>query len=439
MTIRQPNRRPHVVPITAPSFPTLPRPQIYRKIAYTFVALVVIVVVGVLWLSSVRADVTVKLKQSVVKLDESMEVARAPKPGQIPGRVVQGVFEKIQDFNTQDLLPAVAPVVTSTAPLMDVAPKSAPIMDKASDQVVRAKGTVRIINKYSKSQTLVKITRLLTPDGKLYRIDKTVVVPAGGEVSVSAYADKTGSEFVIGPTQFTIPGLFVDLQKFIYAVSDTAFVAVPTNEAPELTPPSAPKTTSTPTQKPGTPVTADMVERAQKQLSDLVLAQAKKSLASEVADPKFTDVVYFVKPIEKKSNAVLGQTSDRFLASIKLDVTAVYYSKEDVLALIHAKLKERIPDGREVAPMSDGTIVYSLEAADAKAETASIHLVADTGYRLSESSPGLQKSVIAGKSKDDAIALLKAVEGVQEVHIELHPGWVSKLPTLKDRIDMKIE
>jgi hypothetical protein len=42
MTLRG-SRRPHVVPITAPSFPTAPRTNIYRNIAYSFIAFTVIV------------------------------------------------------------------------------------------------------------------------------------------------------------------------------------------------------------------------------------------------------------------------------------------------------------------------------------------------------------------------------------------------------------
>lgn len=435
MSIRGPQRRPRVVPITAPSFPTLPRPQVYRKIVYTFVALTIIVLIGVLWLSSVRADVTVRVKQDKVRLNESVEIARAPRSGQIPGYVVQGVFEKIQQFDSKAL---VVTAVSSTDALPVPPPTStSSTTSSVPDDMLQARGTVRIINKYSKSQTLVKTTRLLTSDKKLYRIDKTIVVPAGGEVSVGAYADQNGSVYAIGPTKFTIPGLFVDLQKYIYAVSDVAFVPV-TATAPSPKPTTKPEPSKPTTSKTGTTVTADMIAQAQKQVMDVILTQAKQSLAAEVKDPKFSQVLYTVKVLEKKTNATVGQSTDQFLASAKLDVTAVYYSKEDMAALITSKLKDRIPDGRELTPFNSDMIEYSLELTDAKAETASVHAASELGYHLTASSPSLQKSLIAGKSKDDAIALLK-VEGVDDVEIVLHPGWMSKLPTLKDHINLKIE
>lgn len=429
------SRRPNVVPITAPSFPTAPRPHVYRKIAYTFVALAVIVVVAVLWLSSVRAEVTVKVKRTSVKIDNTVDVAKNPQSGQIPGRVVQGTFEKIQEFQVKDLAGATS-TVTTTAPTTTIVPPTQPV---ATDENVIAKGTVRIINKYSREQTLVKTTRLLTDDGKLYRIDKTIKVPSGGEVTVGVYADKSGSAYAIGPTKFTIPGLFIDLQKFIYAVSDQPFIAVPSSQVSVPTPVNPTPTRTTTATSTGRTVTQADIDAAQKILTEAVLEHAKQTLAADMAETNFTEVVYFFRQVEKTSSVVAGDQSDRLIAKVKLDVTAVYFPKEDMLSLVRAKLRERIPEGREFVPFNDQSVFYSLESSDVKTESATIRFIADAEYRLTSTSPALDKSVIAGKSKAEAITLLKAVEGVEDVIINLRPRWLNRLPTLKDHIDMKIE
>ncbi len=432
MTIRGQQRRPRVVPITAPSFPTLPRPPIYRKIAYTFIALTVVVLVAVLWLSSVRATVIVHVKREAATLDTTVGVAKTPASGQIPGRVFQGTFEKIQEFSVQDLLASVS-ASTSVNPVTP--PSVQTTSTSVSDENVQAQGTVRIINKYSKTQTLVKTTRLLTADGKLYRIDKTVTVPSGGEVSVSAHADKLGQEFVIGPTRFTIPGLFVDLQKYIYAVSDAPFVAVPVAGTP--TPAPAPTSTTKP--KSGSLVTPEVIAQAYQLLTDQVLAQAKKSLTAEVTDPKFDASVYAIKLVDQKTNVSPGDSADTLIASVKLDVTGAFYSKDDMLAFVRAKLQEKIPEGREPVPFDENDVNETLDLSDAKAETATVHIMAQSAYRLDSTSPALQKSIIAGKSVDEAVNLLKAVQGVQDVEITIHPGWVKKVPSLKDHIDLQIQ
>jgi len=432
-------RRPGTVHISAPSFPVGARPSVYRKIAYTFIGLTVVVILGVLWLTSVRADVNVKLRQDSVRLDGVVEVARTPSSGQIPGRVLKGTYTKTREFTVLGVAGQPAnPTTTTTPPPVVITPAPTPA-PAASDVIAR--GTVRIINTYSKKQVLVKTTRLLTPDNKLYRIDATVTVPAGGEVTVAAYADQPGSQYVLtAPTKFTIPGLFVDVQKYIYAQSDAAFTGVPKNSpAPTPTPVTTPVTPKATTSKTGQPVTQADIDRAEKSLTDEVLNDAMKDLASQVDNRDSMDVVYVVNVVNKSNNATVGQVTDSFLSSIKLDVTAVYYSKDDMQALVRSKLKDRVPSGREFLPFTGGAVTYALESADPKTEIASIRVTADANYRLSPTSPLLQKSVIAGKSADEAKSLLSSIDGVESVDITVHPSWMTGLPALKDRINLNIQ
>lgn len=80
-----------------------------------------------------------------------------------------------------------------------------------------ASGIITIFNTYSTaSQRLITNTRFEAPDGKIYRIHDSVVVPGAtkkngsalepGTVSASVYADSPGAEYNRGATRFTIPG-----------------------------------------------------------------------------------------------------------------------------------------------------------------------------------------------------------------------------------------
>lgn len=431
MTLRG-SRRPHVVPITAPSFPTAPRTNLYRNIAYSFIAFTVVIVLAVLWLSSARATVLITTKRTPIDYEGTVEIARQPQSGQIPGRVVQGVFEKIQEFQVGEVTTSsVATPPVPPAVVTPVAPVTPPV------QVI-ARGTVKVINKYSKAQTLVRTTRLLTEDQKLYRIDRTIRLEPGEEVEVPVYADKQGAEFVIGPTKFTIPGLFVDLQRFIYAESSAPLQAVAVNAASPAPTPATPPPAPSPTGKIVTQANFDMAEKV---LMEAVMEQAKKTLGADLGNLEGSEVVYFVKKADRfKSNVSIGQSSDTFLASVKLDVTAVFYPKEDVLSLVRLKLKEKIPEGREfLAPANGSGLVMEIQASDSKTEVATLRLQAQGAYRLTGSSPGLQKSVVAGKEPKEATDILKSIEGVEDAQVTVKPKWFGKIPSLKDRIDIKIE
>lgn len=80
-----------------------------------------------------------------------------------------------------------------------------------------ASGIITIHNSYSvSSQRLITNTRFEAPDGKIYRVHESVVVPGAtkkadgtllpGTISTSVFADSPGAEYNRTATRFTIPG-----------------------------------------------------------------------------------------------------------------------------------------------------------------------------------------------------------------------------------------
>lgn len=118
-----------------------------------------------------------------------------------------------------------------------------------NDQLsLQAQGTVRIVNSYSNPIALIKSTRLLAPDGKLFRLAQAVNIPANGEVTANVYADQNGSLYAIGPASFTVPGLSSVLQSYITVTSYTSFALATPLAVATLTPAvSAPVPVSQPT------------------------------------------------------------------------------------------------------------------------------------------------------------------------------------------------
>jgi hypothetical protein len=97
----------------------------------------------------------------------------------------------------------------------------------------KASGKIIVYNNYSENQQeLIKNTRFETPEGLIYRIKDSIVVPGitennkgetvPGSIEVMVYADSPGDEYNIGLTDFEIPG-FKDQPQFFkfYARSKT--------------------------------------------------------------------------------------------------------------------------------------------------------------------------------------------------------------------------
>lgn len=97
-----------------------------------------------------------------------------------------------------------------------------------------ATGTVTLYNAYStEPQRLIKNTRLESPDGKIFRITESAVIPGAtkndagetvpGKVSASVFADAAGDSYNIAPARFTVPGLEgTDQYEGTYAESSEA-------------------------------------------------------------------------------------------------------------------------------------------------------------------------------------------------------------------------
>ncbi len=447
MTVRSPRRSP-VVPITAPTFSPPSHAAFYRKIAYTFFALTACILIGILWLSSVEATVSVKVRRTPVRTDDPVEITARPGGGsQIPGRVLHLPMRKTQQFDVRGVAETAPTAATSSAvsaQTIPVAPAtSTSSAGGSSAERSFAQGQVTVVNNYSKSQTLIERTRFLTEDGKLYRLDRRVTIPAGGRATVSVTADQPGAAFAIGPTKFTIPGLWIDLQKLIYGESSAAFTlrtgsATTPDPAPAPTPVTPPAPTST---VPGERrlVTQQNIDDAYQALTEQVVEQAKRTLAASITDPRLNGAAYFVNTTAKSSTVRPGQVAGNFTAQVDVEVIGVFYSAEDMQNLIRSRLRQHLPDGQEFLPFNDQDFIYTLESVDKEGESARLRVIATAEYRLTQNTPALSPATIAGKSRDEAERLLGEVDGVESVDITLRPGWIGKIPRLQDHIKMEVK
>src|SRR3989338_7651964 len=91
----------------------------------------------------------------------------------------------------------------------------------------KASGTIEVFNEYgTASIRLIKNTRFATESGLVFSVPATVVVPGKkgtkpGSVTVTVFADQAGSEYNVGPSRFTLPGLKTtpDMYAKVYARS----------------------------------------------------------------------------------------------------------------------------------------------------------------------------------------------------------------------------
>lgn len=99
----------------------------------------------------------------------------------------------------------------------------------------QATGEIEIFKTTPGAQRLIRNTRFEAPDGKIFKIEESLVVPGAvtsngetvpGSITASVYSDGTGEDYNLpADTRFTIPGLESDSALFesMYATNDEAF------------------------------------------------------------------------------------------------------------------------------------------------------------------------------------------------------------------------
>lgn len=374
-------------------FPIPQTPGIYKQIAYSFVGLTIVIVAVALWFSSVRASVLITPAKEATKIQVDIPVSKNPGQGELAGRVVRGVFDATQEFAVNTGV--------------------------AKEEIGTTTGKVKITNTYSSPQPLVKTTRLLTEDGRLYRIAEGVTVPAGGSISVDVYADADGAQYDFSDKQtFTVPGLSPSMQKFVTAVNIGSFEG-----GKRLI----------------RALSQQDIDAAQKTLEEGILEDAKKKLRASANDAALSESVFVVDSKEKNTSAKAGDEADHFLMGMKLNVTAVFYSKTDLDLTVRQQIVKKLPTGRSIISKDPMNVTYEVKDADAASERAKVVVNAEMLTIPTKADNLISKEAIAGLPIDEAEKKLQAMSGVEDAVITIHPSWVRRLPTLAGRISVKIK
>src|SRR6056297_796339 len=182
---------------------TADRPSfnLYRKIAFSFIVLTIILLGVVFYFSFHEVSITLYPKEERISDNLILDIydkdvfQEATSSKKLIGVVEKEEIQKEKDYPT-----------TGTK-------------EKGAEIV----GTVEVINDRNAAQTLVATTRLLSPNDKLFRIEERLDIPPGESREVEIYTEEPGPDMAIGPTEFTIPGLWAGLQDKVYARNKEAF------------------------------------------------------------------------------------------------------------------------------------------------------------------------------------------------------------------------
>ncbi|MDP2684384.1 MAG: hypothetical protein Q8P20_04985 [bacterium] len=376
--------------------------KIYKKIIIGFSLIVVITLALILYYSFSKTIITITLQpieeNTVFNVDikETLTEEDQQSEYKLPGIFQNITIEKTKSFEN-----------TNTG-------------EKADAQ---AMGTVTIYNKYSKDQPLAATTRLLTPEGKLFRIKDRVDVPAGSQIeNVEVYADQSGAGGNIEATTFTIPGLWPGLQEQIYAESFTTMAGGVVDAAV---------------------LTQYLVTEAVAELKKEILEEAKQTFSesSEVKEAEFTKIGQALATITIDSNVepAVGAIADNFEIYIKYNVFGIIFDEESLITIADNNLADKLPMDRIIDKTKNKEINYNPESQNFDDNTATLKVTYSAKTLLDQSSTIFDKEKLTDKNASELNRYFSSYDGILSVITQFSPIWVIKTPSLTDHIIVKIE
>ncbi len=365
----------------------------WRGAAWLIAALAVIGVSIALSAFFSKTTLTAFPKQFTVPIENQFQAFKSPKTGELPFKVLT-----VQKAGSE----------------------SVPSNGK-EDASVRASGQIVVYNDYSAAtQRLIRNTRFESSDKKIYRIDKSVVVPgktgAGpGSIEVTVYADEPGDSYNIDLTDFTVPGFKGTPQysKF-YGRSKTPMTGGFVGK----------RLTADPS------VVAKQREDLQAKLRSELIALA---VAQKPEDAEMYDGAIFVdhSPLQNTDSGT------SILIQEQATLHALLFSKNELSRAIATATALSPGEGVALTLADDSTLVFTLAEEDINepwSKESFFFGLAGNAHLVALFDGEALKRDLAGKSKSALPTVLSGYQGIEHAEVAFRPFWKQTFPTKVEEI-----
>jgi hypothetical protein len=389
-----PTLEPEPEPVVMPVQPRTRSSRMYSRISLSFVLLSVFFLAIVVYVTYVRLDIVITPQVRQVEAKTNFTVYDRPDNYEVPAGSILGMVRGMEVEYTQ------------TTPASEKTVSGAEVS-----------GSVLIINNYSKAQPLVATTRLLTPDNQLLRLTETVVVPAGGSVEASVYAETADPSFTLTNTRLTIPGLWAGLQDQIYAEAKVGSVTY--KEKAEYS------------------ITQNDIDQAIARGKTGLIEKARIEIDSVYAsyDQKLYELDEPSLKIE--IDGKVGEIKNEVEATISGTVKVIAFNQESISETLGTALSS-------VGSLDNGTDSliqprFTVLSADIKNNLAEIEVVTSGSSVATSGQKIINPKKIVGLKRNQLEAYLQSIPEIESAELRFRPSFWQWSPYLEDRIFVTIK
>ena len=307
--------------------------------------------------------------------------------------------------------------------------KTVEVQAKGEEEVeLKSSGRIVIYNNHStEPQRLIIRTRFESPDGLIYRIPESVVVPGKktengvsvpGSIEVVVFADESGEKYNLGKTDFTIPGFKNDneMYKNFYAKSVTEMTGGFVGKR---------KTVSESEKQ-------EALLRAEEEAKNELL----KYLKTRIPD----DFVYLEKGVYFESSVLPDQDSGANVVVGK-EVLGHFMvlNKKDLTREIFKQEIEQNEEWLNIEPYIDDfsglSLLNGLEKE--KLEESDLNIEGEVSIFANIDRQSI-KDRLLGLKRKEAEFLMDEFNGVSSIKAVIRPSWKASFPDNPDKININI-
>lgn len=285
----------------------------------------------------------------------------------------------------------------------------------------KASGKLTVYNDYGdKSQRIIKNTRFEAPDGKIYRVRNSFVVPGNSTIKITVYADKAGEEYNKSSAKFTIPGLKGDprYEKF-WAETLTPIKGGFSGKRPTV----------------GESDLQSTKEKLRASLREKLLAELRQKLTKE--QTIFDKAVFF----NYESDESPDESGDSVSLTETATATAVVFDSSSLAEELAKESSTVLYEGdKSIVDQSalNFSIVQKEKVDPTKDELIQFTVSGDAKLLWNVDTDAL-KVELAGKPSSVLDSVLSNYLGVKDASVTIRPFWRNNFPTNVSDITITVE
>lgn len=286
----------------------------------------------------------------------------------------------------------------------------------------RARGEVTVFNKNSGSQVLVAGTRFESPSGKIYKIEKSIILPVNGSLDVEVIAESPGEEFnEENLIDFTLPGFKEQHSpkfKTVYGKSKTEIIGGFSGV--------------------NFIVGSDDIKNAKNILLKDALSETGQTLLRKTPEDSFflaQSLRYDV--VEERSEPKVGQAGEKFVLNVTGSASGVIVNKKALEKVLGKKIPDY--DSSSFHFKINNFDKLSFEILDFKPGKTDFSLkVSGVAEFIGDIDNGKIQEGVFDKKLKKSSEVLELFPAVSRVKVHFRPFWLRSFPDTKERIRVSV-